>query len=59
MAKFKLLRGIHSEGGKTYVPGDIIDSKSDLLAHNTTPNAPRFEEVRSRSKKQEAPPEDE
>jgi hypothetical protein len=33
--QFKLLRGLHSEGGKTYKPGDIINSASDLSRHNS------------------------
>lgn len=33
MPKFKLLRGIHNEGGETYYTGDIIDSASDLSKH--------------------------
>ena len=34
MAKFRVLRGHHNEGGKTYDVGDIVDSKSNLLQHN-------------------------
>ena len=34
MARFRLLRGIHNEGGKTYKPGDVFDSASDLGRHN-------------------------
>jgi len=33
--RFKLLQGVHSEGGKTYTQGDIIDSASDLCKHNS------------------------
>ncbi len=45
MAKFKLLAGKHVEGGKRYVPGNVIDSKSDLSKFNTPGYAPKFEEV--------------
>ena len=34
MAKFRLLRGVHNEGGRTYKVGDVIDSASDLSKHN-------------------------
>ena len=34
--QFRLLRGMHQEGGKIYRAGDIIDSASDLLKHNTS-----------------------
>lgn len=33
--KFKLLQGVHREGGKTYEKGDIIPSVTDLAKHNT------------------------
>lgn len=39
--KFKLVRGRHNDGTKTYCPGDIIESSTDLSIHNT-PDAPRF-----------------
>ncbi|MHC4686854.1 MAG: hypothetical protein ACYTEW_21470 [Planctomycetota bacterium] len=42
MPRFKLLRGIHSEGDRTYHPGDVIDSASDLSKHNRE-NSTRFE----------------
>lgn len=32
--RFKLLQGVHSEGGKTYTQGDVFDSASDLCLHN-------------------------
>lgn len=32
--KFKLVRGRHSDGTKTYNPGDIIESPTDLSAHD-------------------------
>ena len=42
MPKFKLLRGFHREGGRTYEPGEIIDSKSDLSRHNSrNPHRPQ------------------
>ncbi len=44
MPKFRLLRGIHNEGGNTYFPGEVVDSKSDLLEHNS-PGSTRFEKV--------------
>ena len=33
---FKVLRGSHSEGGKTYRKGEVVDSKSDLIKHNSS-----------------------
>lgn len=42
MAKFRLTTGIHSEGGRTYKPGDIIDSMSNLAKHNIRGDMPRF-----------------
>lgn len=42
--RFKLLHGIHNEGGKTYYPGDVIDSASDLSKHNRPSNV-RYEPV--------------
>lgn len=50
---FKLLAGLHNEGGRTYQRGEIIHSKSHLLRLNPlNPNLmPKFEEV-------EAPPEE-
>ena len=44
MAKFKVLRGLHSEGGCTYQPGDVVDSASDLSRHNR-PGSRKFEKV--------------
>ncbi len=44
MAKFKVLAGHHNEGGKTYGPGDIVDSASDLNKHNKQ-EAIKFEQV--------------
>lgn len=41
MPRFELLSGIHNEGGKTYYPGDVINSASNLAEHNK-PNAFRF-----------------
>lgn len=33
--KFKLLQGVHREGGVTYEKGDIIPSVTNLAKHNT------------------------
>lgn len=30
--KFKLLRGLHSHGGKTYQPGNVVESDTDFVA---------------------------
>lgn len=55
MPKFKILNGRHSEGthknseGKVvstiYQRGDIVDSKSDLVAKFNSPGAEKFELV--------------
>lgn len=44
MPKFKVLRGLHAEGGRTYRPGEIVDSKSDLSELNTHGSI-RFEKI--------------
>lgn len=44
MAKFRLLAGKHSEGGRLWVRGDVFESKSDLLKLNT-PTSRKFEQV--------------
>jgi hypothetical protein len=41
---FRVLQGSHSEGGKLYDPGDIVDSASDLLLLNS-PGSIKFEKV--------------
>lgn len=41
MFKFKLVAGVHSEGGKVYKRGDVFESKTDLRAHNK-PGSERF-----------------
>ena len=43
--KFKLLRGIHNEDGRTYYPEAVVDSMSDLTTLNVVKGAPRFEQV--------------
>jgi hypothetical protein len=35
--QFRLLRGLHHEGGKTFKPGDIIDSKTNLAERFNQP----------------------
>jgi hypothetical protein len=45
MRKFRILRGVHSEGGCTYLPPAVFESEADLLRHNSTPDDPRFEQV--------------
>ena len=45
--QFKVLRGIHSESGRTYYAGSIVDSKSDLLTMNHVSSTPRFQRVES------------
>ena len=47
MQKFRLISGVHNEGGKTYVSGtknNIIESSKNLLEQNG-PGRPRFELV--------------
>jgi hypothetical protein len=45
MRRFRLNSGIHSEGGKTYMPGDVFESASDLSVHNVRGDLPRYERV--------------
>jgi len=42
MPRFEVLRGIHSEGGKTYMVGDIVDSRSDLSKFNIPDGPQRY-----------------
>lgn len=42
--KFKVLRGSHTEGGRRYSKGDIVDSASDLSKYNS-PGATKFAKV--------------
>jgi hypothetical protein len=44
--KFRLIRGSHNEGGKTYKKGDTFESKSNLLLHNTPGVQPKFVKVK-------------
>lgn len=40
--RFRVLYGVHAEGGKVYRKGDIVESASDLLKHNIPGQAPRY-----------------
>ena len=42
MSKFKVLAGKHTEGGKLYGVGDVVDSKSNLLKFNRKHCPPKF-----------------
>jgi len=44
MSRFKVLAGVHSEGGRTYETGDIVDSRSDLTKHNS-PGSIKFQRL--------------
>lgn len=44
MTKFRVLRGIHSEGGVTYEAGGIVDSSTNLLRMNS-PGSVKFVKV--------------
>lgn len=44
MPRFRVLAGVHSEGGRTYYKGDIVDRKSDLNRLNS-PGSLKFEHV--------------
>ena len=44
MARFRVLRGLHNESGRTYQAGEVVDSKSDLTKFNR-PNSVKFERV--------------
>jgi hypothetical protein len=50
MPKFRLLDGVHSEGGQTYCPGDIFDSASDLDRFNSLGSV-RFERIHTQAEK--------
>jgi hypothetical protein len=43
MYRFKLLCGVHNEDGQTYMPGAIVDSKSDLSLLD--PTGERFQRL--------------
>jgi len=42
--KFRVLCGVHSEGGRTYEAGSVVNSKSDLSRLNY-PGVERFERL--------------
>jgi hypothetical protein len=44
MAKFRVLHGIHAEGGQVYRAGEVVDSATDLNRMNT-PGSSKFEEL--------------
>lgn len=43
MPRFKVLHGVHSEGDKTYMPGDVVNSRSNLSRHNIPHGIQRFQ----------------
>lgn len=51
MSKFRVLRGQHTESEKTdgtprvYSRGDVLESKTDLLRHNSRAGEAKFERV--------------
>lgn len=45
MPKFKLIVGKHQEAGRRYVPGNIIDAKTDLAARFNTNGNDKYEPV--------------
>lgn len=45
MPKFKVVQGKHSEGGRRWVPGTIVDSKSDLSRFNRPGEQDKFVEM--------------
>lgn len=49
---FKLLRGVHSEGGNVYRKGDCFESKSNLSVHNHK-NSVRFQKLSALPTKEE------
>lgn len=42
---YRVVAGVHSENGKVYKKGDIVDSKSDLSQMNHPPTSIKFEKV--------------
>jgi hypothetical protein len=40
MYEFQLLRGVHSQDGQTYYPGEIFTSEHDLAARFNLPKCP-------------------
>src|SRR5262245_42846317 len=45
--KFRVLRGKHSEGGRTYSVGEVVDSASDLSKHNNPTGSQKFERIQA------------
>lgn len=48
MTRYRVLRGLHSQGGKLYgngmEAGDIVETDTDLLCHNA-PGSQKFERL--------------
>ena len=38
--RYRLLRGIHSQGGKTYEPGEVVESETDITPIMNIPGVP-------------------
>lgn len=53
MAKFRVLIGKHREGGRTYVAGEVVDSKTDLSRLNSL-GSHKFEKVEEEGGKSRA-----
>jgi len=45
MRTFRLLRGKHINGGKTYKKGDLIHTTADLARFNCGPGSMRYQEI--------------
>lgn len=57
VGKFRVLRGSHNEGGKTYHRGDVVESRVDLVKKfNEKGIPPRFSRITGREVKETTDP---
>ena len=43
--RFRVVRGTHTEGGKIFRKGDIVETENDLEKHNAGPGSKKFENL--------------
>lgn len=54
VGRYMVLAGAHYEGGKQYVPGDIVDSMTDLNRLNGPGMKPKFKQVKDSRDEEQA-----
>lgn len=43
--RFRVLRGLHSHGGRTYEPGEVVETDVDLVLLHNVPYGRKFERL--------------